>query len=410
MNNYILIVDPLVSAKYTVGVFLNFGFKVLAFWTKEIDIPYFKNCIQDDLFSKSVLSRQDFNQDIQLIDGQLNKEGKIIFVMCGTDNSVGYADMLAEHYCPELANNSATFLLRFNKFEMIEALKKANLPTQYQRSVADLKDFKGDDFYYPVIVKPLAYSSGSFDVKKCLDKEEAEKQITQILSHDSLYGYKTAALIQNYVGGDEYAVNTVSYKGKHYITSVVKCIKKDIQGMFIYKYLEIVSDAIVLNVIHQYVIQVLGVLEVKNGFAHTEIKIQNGIPYLIELNPRVAGCSGVLNHMEHMFYDIDQQLLLCHFLDNKNSVTKKNYDYCLLYFLNNFDMPYDQIKIDLITSLDSYAYHKTMKISDNNMHKENQFSLNDVAAYIVLAHKDRKVIESDINMLEECIKDNEVFL
>ncbi|WP_119329505.1 ATP-grasp domain-containing protein [Cysteiniphilum halobium] len=406
---YILIVDPLISTEYTVRVFRKYGFKIFALWTKEVDIPYFKNSITIDLFDKSLLSTQNFEKDVESINKELFSDAKISLVICGTDSSVAYSDQLNSYFCPYLANDSKTSVLRFDKFQMIQALKDAGLPTQYQFHIRNVKEFQSNKYNYPMIVKPTAYSSSSYGVKKCFNKEEATKQIEAILSKSSMYGYDTTALIQEYIDGEEYAVNTVSYKGQHYLISVSRYDKNISDGQFLYKSQELIRGSSLLKLVNGYISQVLDILGVKTGFAHTEIKIQDGIPYLIELNPRPAGSAGCANYIEKQACGIDQQEALCRLLlDLPINIQqiKENY---LLYFLNNFNTPYDQLNLEPIQHLSSYLDSRILKSKDSSAKNNRDFSLNDTACYIILKNKDINNLYKDKDCIDELVKEEKVF-
>ncbi|MED7788451.1 ATP-grasp domain-containing protein [Francisella sp. 19X1-34] len=408
-ENIILIVDPLVSTEYSVKIFRKYGFKVFAFWTKEIDIPYFKNSITADLFYKSLLSTQDFEKDVRLINNELGNTDVISLVICGTDSSVAYSDRLNNYFCPDLENNYKTSFLRFDKFQMIQALKNAGLPAQNQSYIDNIEEFDIDEYTYPIIVKPTAYSSSSYGVRKCFNKDESVKQIREILLQDSVYGHKTTALIQEYISGDEYAINTVSYKGKHHLISVSKYSKNVQNGQFLYKFQEIVNDPSLLSFIEEYVSKVLDILDVKTGFAHTEIKVQDGIPYLIELNPRFSGASGCFNYMEKESCGTSQQEALCRLLLNLPVDVKQTEGSYALYFLNNFNICYDQLDLKDIRALPSYLNSKVIKDQDLDINETKDFSLNDTACYIILKNTNFDYLSKDISNIDILVRENKVF-
>ena len=94
-----------------------------------------------------------------------------------------------------------------------------------------------------VVVKPT-YSSGSVGVRICSNKQEMIASITELFDNATLYGDGIDELVvQEYINGTEYCVNTVSHDGDHRITTIWKYHKITTpEGGHIYDYRESVND------------------------------------------------------------------------------------------------------------------------------------------------------------------------
>jgi len=139
---------------------------------------------------------------------------------------------------------------------------------------------------FPVIVKPIA-AGGKRGISVVYNKQELIESIKLALPYSKVKG----VIIEEYLdGGMEYSVESLSYKGEHY---VVQITQKDSSGpphcfelghhqpaSITREMAERVKDAIS---------ETLDLVGITNGTCHTEIKIINGLIFLIEINARPGG-------------------------------------------------------------------------------------------------------------------------
>lgn len=110
-------------------------------------------------------------------------------------------------------------------------------------------------------------------------------------------------LIQEYIGGTEYIVNSISVDGKHKVTDIwryEKIIQDD--GVLVYD-TSILVDRLVPGMQDniQYDYKVLDAVDMKNGFCHNEIKVDGKGPVLIETNARVMGARMTREYLDEIF-------------------------------------------------------------------------------------------------------------
>lgn len=144
---------------------------------------------------------------------------------------------------------------------------------------------------FPVIVKPIA-AGGKRGVCVANNYEEMVDAIEKALPFSKVKG----VLIEEYlVGGKEYSVESLTYKGKSYIIQVTQ---KDTSGpphcneLGHHQPAEISIE--MRNKIENVISDTLFLAGIENGPCHTEIKIIDGEVYLIEINGRPGG-----DHITH---------------------------------------------------------------------------------------------------------------
>ncbi len=138
----------------------------------------------------------------------------------------------------EVQNNGLELsLARRNKYHMgeqvrrsgVRAVKQANVTTweQCELFLADL-----DPSPFQVIIKPVA-SAGSDGVYLCRSVEEVRSHFDELLGEVSHYGgLNRSLLLQEFLSGDEYVIDTVSLDGVHKCSAVWRYKKLPLNGTF----------------------------------------------------------------------------------------------------------------------------------------------------------------------------------
>lgn len=138
-------------------------------------------------------------------------------------------------------------------------------------------------------------------LKICDSIDDAVDHYRRIIKSPTDFGEIGAdVLVQEYIGGTEYIVNTVSCDGKHLLTDLwvyAKVASED--GTLAYDYVKLIKD---LEPGHtqmiNYVYSVLDAVDMKWGPCHTEVKVDHKGPVLIEVNARPMGLA-----MTSRYYD-----------------------------------------------------------------------------------------------------------
>lgn len=180
--------------------------------------------------------------------------------------------------------SSATAARCTDKKLMRKCIKSNNACPQPEFSL--LSDTDPSQLKYPVIVKPTD-SSCSNGVTKVSCQEEFAAAVQRALSASG----KGEILIEECVEGEEISVESISFKGAHYILAVTD---KETTGapyfVEIAHHQPSSKPAHILDKLKEYVIQIHDALGIENGASHAEFKItDDGRIYFIEIGARGGG-------------------------------------------------------------------------------------------------------------------------
>lgn len=225
-----------------------------------------------------------------------------VAVLAGQEPGVPLADALSERL-GLATNGSALSAARRDKYQMIETVRAAGLRCAAQFKGSDVEtivSWANDFGRYPVVVKPL--SSASTDhVYVCRDEAAVRAAAHQVLSARDIFDLpNTEALVQSYLAGTEYIVDTVSVDGRRYVCGVWQYEKTMLDsGKNIYDN-DVLRDPTEHPVpeLIAYVDSVLDALNIRHGPTHTEVIMTPEGPALVELGARLNG------NMNPGFHDI----------------------------------------------------------------------------------------------------------
>lgn len=196
------------------------------------------------------------------------------------------ADKLGLNCNPYEITNQCT-----NKFEMRKKLKECGIKTpNFIKVNKNNKEINLDNFRFPIIVKPTD-RSGSRGITKLYNISNLEDAIDYAIK-DS---FEKCAIIEEYIEGNEYSCECISYKGQHHFLTFTKkyttgapnfietghCQPSDIPKN---------KQEAIINEIFK----ALDALNIQNGASHTEFKLDNeGNFEIIEIGARMGGdCIG----------------------------------------------------------------------------------------------------------------------
>ncbi|HEX6075572.1 MAG TPA: ATP-grasp domain-containing protein [Micromonosporaceae bacterium] len=216
-----------------------------------------------------------------------------VCVVAGQESAVPMTDRLSE--CLGLASNGSKLSpARRNKYEMIETLRRAGVRCAQQFKSGDpgaLVAWAERGGVYPVVVKPLS-SAATDGVYICGSAEDVATAAELVLSSRDIFGHPNReALIQSYLDGVEYIIDTVSCDGHHHVSGIWRYEKLLLpSGKNIYD-----RDILVdpgdppAPALISYIEQVLTALNIRWGAAHSEVINTADGPALVELGARANG-------------------------------------------------------------------------------------------------------------------------
>ncbi|AMW11954.1 hypothetical protein A4E84_22095 [Streptomyces qaidamensis] len=143
----------------------------------------------------------------------------------------------------------------------------------------------------PVVVKPAA-SAGTDNVHICSTAEEVRSACEAVMRSNDYFGNPNpSAVVQKFLAGTEYIVNTVSVDGVQKVSDVWLSAKTaGPTGAPLYDYQQPlpVTAPHVAELI-DYVVSAVTALGITNGAAHSEVMLTEDGPVLIETGARLMG-------------------------------------------------------------------------------------------------------------------------
>ena len=185
-------------------------------------------------------------------------------------------------------NSSSCIYHSTNKYAMREAFKKAGITVPFFQCVSAGETVTPPS--YPVVVKPTD-RSGSRAITKVNAPEELEEAIALAAEQS----FEKKAIVEEYISGAEYSVETISFEGKHTCLAITKKFTTGSPHYIEVAHLQPapLSDEMKKKV-EETVFQALDALEVRYGAGHSELRIdRNGQIRIIEIGSRMGGdCIG----------------------------------------------------------------------------------------------------------------------
>ncbi|MFI6504485.1 ATP-grasp domain-containing protein [Nonomuraea typhae] len=217
---------------------------------------------------------------------------KPVCVIAGQEPGVPLADRLSE-LMGLPTNGSSLSAARRDKYEMAEALRRAGVRCADQHKSGDPEDlvkWAEERGVYPVVVKPLD-SAATDGVVVCDGPARVREAAEAVLRTQTIFGTPNReALIQSYLAGPEYVVDTVSCNARRYTSVVWRYEKRLANGHNLYDRSTFCRpDEAPAPELIAYVDTVLTALGIEFGPTHAEVIMTAEGPALVEVGARLDG-------------------------------------------------------------------------------------------------------------------------
>ena len=173
-----------------------------------------------------------------------------------------------------------------NKHKMRQCFEMHGDPSPRSIQVSCVEDLTNISLEFPVIVKPVD-RSGSRGITKVEDRSVLERAIKEAITQ----GFDKHALVEEFVTGQEYSVEYVSWEGKHTFLALTKKITTGAPDFIEKGHIEPAKvNNETLCQIQSIVSHALDSLGIRYGASHSEIKISDdGRISIIEIGGRMGG-------------------------------------------------------------------------------------------------------------------------
>ena len=287
-----IIVDPYSSGALYASAFDNMGVETVAVMTADSPPDVYAPSFRPKDFDQIFVAKEDELPD--LIDSlkALNPS----CILTGCESGVELTDRIAPQILPDQSNSPESAAARRDKGEMAAALVNAGVPSMRQICTNSLDEvaqwIETEDLVGRDLVMKPPKSASTDGVEKVIGGIGWREAFSALVGSVNRLGFSNdKVVVQEYLSGVEYAVDTASYGGVHSVASICRYNKTD-NGPFmaIYDTMEWMpadfDDAAMLT---EYANRVLDAVGMQYGTSHVEIMITDSGPYLIEVGARPHG-------------------------------------------------------------------------------------------------------------------------
>jgi len=200
------------------------------------------------------------------------------------------------------ANGTDRLLQRTDKAAMQDRLRECGIPACEQTNSGDLQELlawaksRGE---WPLVAKPSG-GCGSDGIFFCHSEAELSSAHAAIVGNVNPKGGRNdTVVLQEFLVGDEFIIDTVSKDGKHLCVAIWtqgkrKNLPWNPTGIITTENRLLQPSGELQDKLVNYVFNVLDVLDYRHGPCHTEVMLTKRGPILIEVNCRMHGVQGPL--------------------------------------------------------------------------------------------------------------------
>ncbi len=326
----IIIVDPLSSGTNFIADIIKRGYKPVGLWSKRSAVIF----LAMKKSREEVESRYSGLCEFITQDEDYEKTRSLVktyaprFIIPGGEIGVE----LSARLCADLGlvcNPLKRLPVLTNKYLMNRALEQCSvrsIKSAMVHNLAEILAFFHENDNRACVLKPYR-GAGSYGVRTCESEEELKAAYDEVFkTANVLGGDDEGMLIQERIDGVEYVVNTVSVKGRHKVTSILKYDRFTVKGGGrVYSIAESVNPFTTgCSSLIRYTFAVLKALGVENGNVHTELMVDEIGPVLIEVNCRVMGGDMQAEFLDTIFGHHDTDVLLDAYLHEEDFLAHIN--------------------------------------------------------------------------------------
>jgi hypothetical protein len=330
----VIVVDPVSTGANVADALLRRGVAVIAVTSgpAPVDLPV-DAALRTDY---AVSLTWDETSPSALLSTLLSLPYRIQSVLIGSELGIACGDSLSSQLGLP-SNGVEGSEARRDKWSMQEKVRKAGLRApkqacarewsevveflQQQQSDGSSSTTLGMDeiLAHPIVLKPLR-SAGSDQIFKVHTVSQASAAFAAIMGRENVFGCKNdAVLVQEFLEGKEYIVDTVSKDGVHKVVALWEYDKRSIivqekheskvHDFVYYGQASMSGTTPLARSLVDYTLLVLSALDIRHGAAHCELILAphgGGGPCLVEVGARPQGCEGTFIPVAKRCWGCDQ--------------------------------------------------------------------------------------------------------
>lgn len=202
----------------------------------------------------------------------------------GSDLAVNTVNYVANRM-DLIGNSEECTLVSTNKYRMRKKFEECNVPSPKFIKLSEHEKL-AYDFKPPIIIKPTD-RSGSRGITKVEQIEKLDSAIKRAREES----FDKEILIEEYIDGNEYSIETISFQGKHQLLNITQKFTTGSPHFIETMHLQpAINQEVDKEEIKRITFKALDALDIKFGAAHTELKInKEGAIKVIEIGSRMGG-------------------------------------------------------------------------------------------------------------------------
>jgi len=238
----------------------------------------------------------DFFYPISIIEKErILEECKKIQPQAVVSIASDLANITVQYLAKELGlpcNSDESIVISTNKYAMRDALKRNGIwtPKYFKVNDSAKAEIAAKEMRFPLIAKPTD-RSGSRGITKIDVAADIKTAVDEAIGNS----FEKGAILEEYIEGEEYSCEAISYNGKHTILTVTKKYTTGYPHFIETGHLEPAPlDTKLQNKIYDVIPRALDALKIEMGASHSEFKVTpDGEIGIIEIGSRMGGdCIG----------------------------------------------------------------------------------------------------------------------
>lgn len=408
--NKVAIVDAYSGAKHYPQIAKRLGVSCVHIQSENPIPDCYARSFRAETFSENLI----FDGDSRKIANRL-RDLNVKGIIAGIETGVELADELTS-LLGLPGNNPALSLARRDKTIMHQIAAAQGIRTPRQISVTNSDQavaWVSRVQNYPVVVKP-SRSAGSDGFRVCRNKSELLDSLKAILgARNQLGKINESAVVQEFIEGEEFAVNAVSCEGIHKITHIWHYRKSERDGYKIYDWESLLdpSSAWALQ-LKEMTYATLDAVGITNGPSHTEIMIDSLGPVLIETAGRIDGISNpgsdeITVGLSQIEIALLGKINPGHFRSRVPEIYHSSKLAVNVAMISNQSGIIGRVQLDDIQNLNSFAGSRLFVSAGDHLSVTKDIFTS--PGFIFLAHDDNDVLLRDYQEVRRMELENKIF-
>lgn len=358
--------------------------------------------ILKEVFFTKYMNSNEYEKVVEELDEKIHFDG----IMPVRDYAVRAASKMADKLSLNGIGGETSEILT-NKLLLREACEKYSIPHPRYAKITSINDLK--EFYRgePIIFKP-ANRQASLGISKINSNEDienawnytinAEESNKQIIKRD----FSDEYIAEEFVDGYEVSVETIVQNGKIIFNNITSKISLEDSFVEVGHIVPANIDIDIKKKIEKEKLDFVEKLNIKNGLLHSEWKVSNGSPILIECAGRTPGdgiSTLISNTYEFNFFSQVCRVYLGEMINIKNVPKKVS---TVRFFIGQPGVIKDILGVDILGN-NKNIIKSTINVKRGNIVTGTKSSWDRLGLFFTYADSYEQV-ENDVNEIMNTVK------